>query len=419
MGTDVDGIRLFMWCVSIDLMLGSLRGNKLIAAVGLAVVIITMMTSNQLSIYASSTTEDDGYTYPDDASDEEKEEIDEQEQEAWEDAGRPGDNDNDDDNEDDDNEEQADVMFTCPDGSVVSKNAICPAVLPYCDTDEGKAAVSCHDRYDYDQITGLYPCLDGSQVSDPQDCGSASERLNELGGTAQLAPGQVPLENKPCLYDTSLPQCAPVDGNCRDGYGKNEDGRCFPEHSKCPDGYHGHEDDESGECISNNTSCDPGYVMTVMTNGSDNCEQKQQISCIDVPFYMTCDSQKKKNDKDSNNNSGSSSSSSSTTKTIVVNPTSSTANAADVSTCKLDGSTDGIQQIFDTAKYQACKLHTPNDKIYYDGFVTGCMNVGNTKLICEAVANSNILNINTQNPQTPAATTIPQSLQAIQPAAVN
>jgi hypothetical protein len=158
--------------------------------------------------------------------------------------------------------------------------------------------------------------------------------------------------------------------------------------------------------------------MSVMTNGGDNCEQTQQIRCVDLPFYMTCDSQKKKNDKDSNNNSGSSSSSSSTTKTIVVNPTSSTANAADVSTCKLDGSADGIQQKFDTAKYQACKLHTNNDKIYYDGFVTGCMQVGNTKLICETVANSNILNINTQIPQTPA-TTIPQSSLAIQPTAIN
>lgn len=73
--------------------------NKLIVAAGLAVM-ITMMTSNQLSIYASPTTEDDGYTYPDDASEEEKEEIDEQEQKAWEDAGRPGDNDNDDDDDD-------------------------------------------------------------------------------------------------------------------------------------------------------------------------------------------------------------------------------------------------------------------------------------------------------------------------------
>lgn len=74
--------------------------NKLIATASFAIIVITMMTSNQLSIYASPTTEDDGYTYPDDASDEEKEEIDEQEQEAWEDAGRPGDRNDDDDEKD-------------------------------------------------------------------------------------------------------------------------------------------------------------------------------------------------------------------------------------------------------------------------------------------------------------------------------
>jgi hypothetical protein len=74
---------------------------KLIGAVSLTVAIITMITSNQLSIYASPTTEDDGYTFPDDASEEEKEEIDEREQEAWEDAGRPGERDDDDDDEND------------------------------------------------------------------------------------------------------------------------------------------------------------------------------------------------------------------------------------------------------------------------------------------------------------------------------
>jgi hypothetical protein len=155
--------------------------------------------------------------------------------------------------------------------------------------------------------------------------------------------------------------------------------------------------------------------MTVMTNGGDSCEQKQQpISCTDVPFYLTSDSQKKKDNGESN------SPSSSTTKTIVTNPISettpatTTANQADISNCKLDGSADGIQQKFDIAKYQSCELHTNNDKICYDGFIAGCMQVGNTKLICEAVANSNILNIDTQT-----LTTIPQSTQAIQPAATN
>lgn len=71
-------------------------------------------------------------------------------------------------------------------------------------------------------------------------------------------------------------------------------------------------------------------------------------------------------------------------------------------------------RIVDTVKYQACGLYINNDKTYYDGFVTGCMQVGNTKPICEAVADSNILNIKTQRTQT--QTTEIQPTQAIQPA---
>ncbi len=55
-----------------------------------------------MTVYGyGQTTEDDGYTYPDDASEDEKQHIDDTEQQLWEDAGRPGDNDN---NNDDDNE---------------------------------------------------------------------------------------------------------------------------------------------------------------------------------------------------------------------------------------------------------------------------------------------------------------------------
>jgi hypothetical protein len=133
---------------------------------------ITMVTSTSIAVivYASPTTEDDGYTYPDDATDEEKEEIDEQEQEAWEDAGRPGDNDN---NDNENNEEQ---IFTCSDGSTVTEDEECPSTgpNPYCDTERGKAAPVCHDRLDYDQETGLYPCNDGTQKTDWRDCKDAS-----------------------------------------------------------------------------------------------------------------------------------------------------------------------------------------------------------------------------------------------------
>jgi hypothetical protein len=356
--------------------------KRWVVTVSLVFAVLTMMAPTQL--YASPTTEDDGYTYPDDASEEEKEEIDEQEQEAWEDAGRPGEIESDDEDNDEVSDDNND-----------NDNP------PYCDEVEDDYSGSCFDRYDTDDITGLYPCKDGSQVSDPQLCESASEseiQLNELGGGAA-----------PCLYDTSLPQCMPINGKCNDGYGMNEDGRCFPQHSKCPDGYHGHEDDESGECIPNNIPCAQGYVMIAMRNGGDNCDQKpeQPISCVDVPFYLTCDSH------------NSDSESSSTTKTIVTTPTTAitpaSATAADISNCKLDGSADGIQQEFDTAKYQACKLHTNNDKIYYDGFVAGCMQVGNTKLICETVADSSILNLGSQSAQV----TETQPTQAIQPTAIN
>jgi hypothetical protein len=94
--------------------------NKLIATVSLAVIVITMIASTSTAdlVYSTSTTEDDGYTYPDDASDEEKEDIDEQEQEAWEDAGRPGERDDDDDDEgnddDDDNDDNTPVIANTP-----------------------------------------------------------------------------------------------------------------------------------------------------------------------------------------------------------------------------------------------------------------------------------------------------------------
>jgi hypothetical protein len=82
--------------------------TKLVSIASLAMALVAMMAPDQIMTYASSTSEDDGYTYPDDASDEEKEEIDEQEQEAWEDAGRPGERDDDDDDEGNDNDDDND-----------------------------------------------------------------------------------------------------------------------------------------------------------------------------------------------------------------------------------------------------------------------------------------------------------------------
>jgi hypothetical protein len=87
----------------------NLRANKtkLIAAVGLAMAIIIMMTSNQLPIFASSPTKDDG------------------------------------NNTDE---------------------------IPYCDETDPGYKGTCFDSQDYDEVTGLVPCKDGSQVQNYKDC---------------------------------------------------------------------------------------------------------------------------------------------------------------------------------------------------------------------------------------------------------
>lgn len=57
------------------------------------------------------------------------------------------------------------------------------------------------------------------------------------------------LPDDDCLFDPSLPKCAPVDGECPDGYAMNEDGQCYPD-KPCPVGYERRDDDETGTCYS-------------------------------------------------------------------------------------------------------------------------------------------------------------------------
>jgi hypothetical protein len=121
----------------------------------IAVMTIVMITSNQLPIYASPTTEDDGWTEGDyEGSPEEQEE---QAQEDWEDAGRPGDDDESGNgNGNDDN-----------------------GPNPYCDQVPNNYQGACHDRLDYHQggpNDGLYPCNDGTNMYDWRDCKDASKK---------------------------------------------------------------------------------------------------------------------------------------------------------------------------------------------------------------------------------------------------
>jgi hypothetical protein len=89
----------------------------------------------------------------------------------------------------------------------------------------------------------------------------------------------------------------------------------------------------------------------------------------------------------------SSSSSSSATANVIV---------AEVSSCELDGKAHGIQQKFDSIKYQTCGSYPNAQLAYSNGFITGCMQVGNTQQLCQAFVTMNI------QPQT-QPTTQPQT----------
>jgi hypothetical protein len=166
----------------------------------------------------------------------------------------------------------------------------------------------------------------------------------------------------PCILDPSDPTCVPCPPNdpkcgvpCQDGR-MPVNGECPPPPIKCGKGTHL----ENGICV---------------------------------------------RDKD---NGGSSRSSSSSSSSATVN-----ANAAEVSSCKLDGSADGIQQKFDIAKYRACGLYLNGQIAYSNGFLGGCTQVGNTQQICQALVDSSIINTRTQATQLPTQTTT-QPLQTPQ-----
>ena len=86
-------------------------------------------------------TEDDGYTYPNNATTAEQQaKIDLQERFEWEEAGRPG------------------------------EPIIFDAQRLYCDQLENRTGIICHDRYDASDVTGLYTCRNFTHTTDPLAC---------------------------------------------------------------------------------------------------------------------------------------------------------------------------------------------------------------------------------------------------------
>lgn len=87
--------------------------------------------------------------------------------------------------------------------------------------------------------------------------------------------------DKDCLYNASLPKCKPIDGECPDGFNMNEDGNCFPDHSDggCPEGTHGVDDDETGQCYKDDeVDCPDG-----MEQVGNNCTYVETDDSLPTP----------------------------------------------------------------------------------------------------------------------------------------
>lgn len=81
-----------------------------------------------------------------------------------------------------------------------------------------------------------------------------------------------------CLFDPSLPHCAPVDGECPDGFAMNANDQCFPT-GGCPDGYHSIEDDESGTCYSDEIPCPDGQIKSEDGNWCEYPAEPEPVEC--------------------------------------------------------------------------------------------------------------------------------------------
>jgi hypothetical protein len=67
--------------------------------------------------------------------------------------------------------------------------------------------------------------------------------------------------DRSCMFDAYQLRCIPgADQACPEGFGSNDDSTCFFFHNGgCPEGYHSTDNDETGQCYSNEEGCN-AYV---------------------------------------------------------------------------------------------------------------------------------------------------------------
>jgi hypothetical protein len=83
-----------------------------------------------------------------------------------------------------------------------------------------------------------------------------------------------------CLFDAYQLHCIPGDQQeCPKGFGNNEDGTCVVSKRgvDCPEGYHGADEDETGQCYPDTEPCYPGMIRYPERHTREACGYVQDV----------------------------------------------------------------------------------------------------------------------------------------------
>lgn len=83
--------------------------------------------------------------------------------------------------------------------------------------------------------------INGSAIG---DLGTNDTAIGDASET-EASPMLVPDDD--CLFNPSLPKCAPIEGKCPSGFLMNENQQCLPD-KPCPAGFTRLDEDETGTC---------------------------------------------------------------------------------------------------------------------------------------------------------------------------
>ena len=88
--------------------------------------------------------------------------------------------------------------------------------------------------------------VNGGTITDLQTNDTAKRKMPELVETQMNASSRL-VPDDDCLFNPSLPKCAPIEGKCPPGFLMNENEQCFPD-KPCPAGFTKFDEDETGTC---------------------------------------------------------------------------------------------------------------------------------------------------------------------------